>query len=712
MIGELAFNPLLPLWGIAAIGVLGGAMAVLALVRGAPGALWRLGATAVLVAALLDPRLVREDREPQSDVVVALIDRTASQSVGERTNQTDAALEHIRAQLKRFANTELRTAEVRDAVPKPGAGTEAEGTLMIQALKRALGTVPANRLAGVVIVGDGQVHDVAVGSAEQQAETIAKTVVKTAPVHVLLSGRRDEIDRRIVVEKAPAYGLVGKQAVIVYRIEDRVGPRAGAGLGDLARVTLKRGDKVLGVAQVPIGRADQFEVPLDHAGPSIFTLEVEPIAGELSTVNNKTLVNINGVRDRLRVLLVSGQPHAGERIWRNLLKADPAVDLVHFTILRPPEKDDFTPLNEISLIAFPTRELFELKLKEFDLVLFDRYVVRDVLPPSYLRNIDDYVKGGGALLLAVGPEFATERSLYNTPLGRVLPAAPTGKVIAQGFRPRLSDVGRRHPVTGNLPGQGALQADGAPTDPKWGRWFRQIDASPRAGHTLMVGEQDRPLLVLNRYGEGRVAAVLSDHIWLWARGYEGGGPYAELLRRTAHWLMKEPDLEEDNLRAEVEAGKLVIHRRSLGGETVEVTVDHPGGRETRHTLTPDRHGLAKLEVPADAVGLYRARDGRHEALAAAGAVNPVEFADLRATEQRLGPLARHTGGTLNWIADGLPDLRKVQPGRDRAGRNWMGLIENNAYVVTGVAQLPLLLPLMVVLLLLGAIMAAWWREGR
>lgn len=704
MIGELALNPLLPMPAIVLIGVLGVAMALLALVRGAAGALWRLGATLALVAALLDPRLVREDREPQSDVAVVLVDRTASQSVGARAKQTAAALEHIRAHARRFAKTELRVVDVRDTVPKPGVGADAEGTLMMQALKRVLGTVPSNRLAGVVVIGDGQVHDMPVAAVE--------TLAKNAPVHVLLTGQHAEVDRRIIVEKAPAYGLVGKEAAILYRVEDRVGQRAGTGLGDLARVTLRSGDKVLGVAQVPIGRTDRFTLPLDHAGPSVLTLEVEPIVGELSTVNNKTLVTINGVRDRLRVLLVSGQPHAGERIWRNLLKADPAVDLVHFTILRPPEKDDFTPLNEISLIAFPTRELFELKLKEFDLVLFDRYVVRDVLPPSYLRNIDDYVKGGGALLLAVGPEFAGERSLYNTPLGRVLPAVPTGKVVARGFRPHVSDVGRRHPVTGNLPGQGVLKADGTSAAPKWGRWFRQIDASARAGHTLMQGEQGRPLLVLNRYGEGRVATVLSDHIWLWARGYEGGGPYAELLRRTAHWLMKEPDLEEDNLRAEVDAGKLVVQRRSLGGEAVEITVNHPDGRETHHAVKPDRNGLARIEVPADAVGLYRVHDGRHEALAAAGTVNPVEFADLRATEQFLGPVAAHTGGALRWVADGLPDLRKVQRGRDRAGRNWLGLIENNAYVVTGVAQLPLLLPLAVIILLLGAIMAAWWREGR
>jgi hypothetical protein len=704
MIGELVLTPLLPWPVIAAFAIVVTSLSLLGLARGAGGALWRLAAGLLLVAALLDPRLVREDREPQSDVVVALIDRSASQTVGQRTQRTDQALAHLRAQLKRFPETELRIATVRDAVPKVAAGTDAEGTLMMRSLRQALGGVPRQRLAGMVIIGDGQVHDISTDTVSALPEGV--------PVHVLLSGDHAEKDRRIVVEKAPAYGLVGKRAEIRYRVEDRLGVQAGAGLGDLARVTLREGERVLATAQVAVGKDDSFKVPLTHAGPTVLTLEVAPVKGELSTVNNKTLVTINGVRDRLRVLLVSGQPHAGERTWRNLLKADPAVDLVHFTILRPPEKDDFTPLNEISLIAFPTRELFEVKLKEFDLVVLDRYVVRDVLPPSYLRNIDAYIKGGGALLLAVGPEFATDRSLYNTPLGQALPVTPSGKVLAGGFQPSVNQIGRRHPVTANLPGQGRIAEGGETTAPKWGRWFRQIEATVKAGHTLMEGPSARPLLVLDRYGEGRVAAMLSDHIWLWARGYEGGGPYAELLRRTAHWLMKEPELEEDGLRAEIQAGKLIVHRRSLNNDPAELTINHPGGQQTRHALSVDQYGLGRLEIPANAVGLYRISDGRHEALAAAGAINPIEFADLRSTDRVLRPVVKHSGGGLHWIADGLPDIRMVRPGRDRAGKGWLGMIENRAYVVTGVAETPLLPPVLLIVLLLGLIMAAWWREGR
>src|SRR5690606_9624395 len=267
---------------------------------------------------------------------------------------------------------------------------------------------------------------------------------------------------------------------------------------------------------------------------------VETAPDELTSRNNRAVLMVNGVRDRLRVLLVSGEPHAGERTWRNILKSDPSVDLVHFTILRPPEKQDGTPIRELSLISFPTRELFQTKLDEFDLIIFDRYRRRGVLPDVYLQNVAEYVEEGGAVLAASGPAFATPLSLYRTPLGRILPGRPTGEVLVEGFKPQLTDEGRRHPVTADLSG-------GQQEDPAWGRWFRLVGAEAERGSTVMQGPGGEPVLLLDRVGEGRVAQLLSDHAWLWTRGFEGGGPQAELLRRVAHWLMKEPDLEEEDL---------------------------------------------------------------------------------------------------------------------------------------------------------------------
>ena len=129
------------------------------------------------------------------------------------------------------------------------------------------------------------------------------------------------------------------------------------------------------------GWSSGIEIPITRAGPTVVEMTADTLPGEVSTLNNRAVVEINGVRDRLRVLLVSGEPHAGERTWRRLLKSDPAVDLVHFTILRPPEKDDLTPLNELALIAFPVRELFQVKIREFDLIILDRFQNRGILLP-------------------------------------------------------------------------------------------------------------------------------------------------------------------------------------------------------------------------------------------------------------------------------------------------------------------------------------------
>ena len=317
---------------------------------------------------------------------------------------------------------------------------------------------------------------------------------------------------------------------------------------------------------------------------------------ELTIENNRAVLSVNGVRDRLRVLLVSGEPHPGERTWRNLLKSDPSVDLVHFTILRPPEKQDGTPINELSLISFPTRELFEVKLKEFDLVIFDRYRRRGVLPPVYLQNIVEYVRDGGALLEAVGPSYAGPFSIYRTPLEKLLLGAPTGKLIDKPFRPQVTDLGQRHPVTANLPGTRGEEA------PTWGRWLRQIDIELARGNVLMSGADTKPLLVLDRFHEGRVAQFNSDHIWLWARGFEGGGPQAELLRRLAHWLMKEPELEEDDLRASFDGQNLKIEHRSLEmKDKVEIELTDPVG-ETRKLQLGESKG-AEAHTKSELTGL-------------------------------------------------------------------------------------------------------------
>ena len=683
--------PLLPealLMALAGLAVL---LLALALWRRAPGVFWRAAAFAILLLALANPSLIEEQRDPLSDVAFVVVDESASQAIGERRQQTEAAVAHLMEELGSLSDTEVRLIRAGDSSSAP----DIEGTRLFGALRQGLAKVPRQRVAGVILVSDGQIHDL--------PESVESLGIE-APVHLLLTGEEDEGDRRLVVTQAPSFGIVGDQLTLKLRIDDLIGGSPGGS----AEVSLRQDGRVSQSVSARIGVEEEIAFELDHRGPSVLEIEVEPGLQELTLANNRAAVVVNGVRDRLRVLLVSGEPHAGERAWRNILKSDPSVDLVHFTILRPPEKQDGTPIRELSLIAFPTRELFEVKLDEFDLIIFDRYRRRGVLPSIYLENVADYVEKGGALLEAVGPTFATPLSLYRTPLGRVLPAEPTGAIFENGFHPQITDVGQRHPVTAELDDR----AEDVETPP-WGRWFRQVDTDRNSGVIVMQGIEDRPLLVLDRVGEGRVAQLMSDHMWLWSRGFEGGGPQAELLRRISHWLMKEPDLEEEDLRALVRGSQLLITRRSLTEALPEVTVTLPSGEIRSLPLTPDGPGRAVARLTASENGLYRITDGLLTTLAAAGPLNPLELRDPRSTGALVEPLTRESRGTVRRLAGpDLPELRKVAGSRDRFGRNWIGIKSGGGYVVTGVLQIPLLPALLVLCLALATAVLAWQREGR
>jgi hypothetical protein len=525
---------------------------------------------------------------------------------------------------------------------------------------------------------------------------------KTAPLHVLIAGQRGQNDRKLTVVDAARYAIVGQNAGLVVRVDE-----LGGGAGGTARLTVRIDGAEAGTRDILIGRDTPLEVPITHEGESVVEIEATPGPKELTLENNRAVVAVSGVRDRLHVLLVSGEPNAGERVWRSLLKGDPSVDLVHFTILRDPEKAPGAPMNELALIEFPRQELFQEKLDGFDLIIFDRYGERGILPLAYYQNISGYVYDGGALLVSAGPEFATDTSIYRTPLSVVLPAQPTGEVITKPFKPMVTALGQAHPVTQNLPG-----ANTATSPPSWGRWFRQIGAQKVMGDVVMSGPGDKPLLVFDRIGKGRVAELLSDQGWLWARGFEGGGPIAEILRRIAHWSMKEPELEEERLTAAITAGDLVIERRTLAGDAKPVTVTAPQGRTTTLTLTKTEPGHFRASMKAEALGLYRISDGTLTAVAAAGPLNPKEVADMRATDRLLRPVVERAGGGIAWLSDGIPSIRRIDRGRPMAGEGWMGLAANQASRVVSVEETPLLPAWLAMLVLVGMVMLAWRQEGR
>jgi hypothetical protein len=687
----IGFAPFVPEWVLIASAGVAVLIFGYSLWRHATGAFTRLLALAVIIFVLANPQIVRETRDALDDVAVVVVDRSMSQEIGTRREDTERTLNALRQRLEEFNGLEVREAEVR---------TDAEvGTPLFGTLDAVLGQVPPDRLAGTIVITDGQAHDA------PELETFAPG----APFHVLLTGAPDERDRKLTVVEASRFSIVGSQAQIKVKVEDNDTPTGNA------NVSIRVDGRPSGARRLTIGQEMTISLPVTHGGENIIELEVAPGNAEQTLQNNRAVVVVNGVRDRLSVLLVSGQPHAGERVWRDLLKSDPSVDLVHFTILRSPDKlFDDTPIEELALIQFPTRELFDVKLKDFDLVVFDRYQHDDlILPLAYIDNIARYVEGGGALLVASGPELADpEKSVYRTPLATVLPVQPTGEVMAQAYRPNVTNQGLAHPVT-----QGLEQANGEPgaagaRAAEWGRWYRLISSERIGGMTLMDGPNARPLLVLDRVGQGRVAQLLSDQIWLWARGYEGGGPNVELLRRLAHWLMKEPDLEEERLQAEVVDGELRITRRTMSAQAPPANVTTPTGEKSTVELTKSTPGVFVSRVRANDLGLYHVNSGNLNAVAAAGPLNPREVADMRATDSIVRPYVEKTEGTIRWIRDGAPQLREVEEGSDAYGAGWLGISRRGVYRVTSVDEQQLLPPWVSLLMVMGSVLLAWKRESK
>lgn len=680
----VTFVPLISFGVLFGIAILWIILLAFSLYKGQKGVWWRCLAAGLFLLALLNPQSVEEKKAAKNSVGIILVDDSGSQALADRVQQTEQAIKRILDQQQQQIDIKvIRLSEL---------GEQYRGSTMIgTALQQILRDITTTNLAGVVIISDGQIHDA----------NLFQQLRLSVPVHLLLTGSSKEKDRRLKILEAPVFSLVGQQITLTVQLDE-----VPLTTNEPVNLHIRQQDKLLPNIMIKPGVEQKLTLTIDQVGQNIIELWVDPVDGELTALNNRTALAINGIRDRLRVLLVSGEPYPGERVWRNLLKSDPAVDLIHFTILRPPEVRDTTPENELSLIPFPVDELFVRRLKDFDLIIFDRYYRQGLLPRTYFDNIVKYVEEGGAFFETSGPQYATQMGLYTSPLAKLLPGKPTGVLIERGFLPNISELGRRHPITSGLQ---------QPTEekPSWGRWFRQVEVQVAEGDVLMTGAQSKPLLVVRRVGKGRVAQLLSDHIWLWSRGFEGGGPQAELLRRLAHWLMKEPQLEEESLTGKIVDGNIEITRRSLKNTPITLQVTDPVGDKTQHLITPNSDGLSFIRLPADLPGIYRLQDSQFTVLVANGLSEAKEFSDVISTSTIVKPLVDQNKGTIIRLSD-YPNFnwQIIPKNRDAGGRNWFGLYAQDNFQVIGINQTDLLSPYILVVLGIIATFMAWYREGR
>jgi hypothetical protein len=688
---SLELSPYLPhIWyiALAAFAVI---VAVLALARRMRDFFWRSLLLLVIAGALLNPIALKELRSGLNDKLVIVLDDSPSQRIGGRDKVAEEALAHIKAEVDRMPGVEPII--VRGSADAESA--KGESTNLFGALRNTLMSLPAAQVAGTIFITDGQVHDVPadLGALERMA-----------PFHAVLTGKKKEFDRKVTVVSAPKYGVLNEEITISVKVED-----FGGGQGDQLNMTVFEDGQKTQSLYVNTGETRSFTFKVTHPGQNVFEFAIPAAEGELSAANNNAPVIVNGIRDRMRVLLVSGTPHMGERAWRNLLKSDPSIDLVHFTILRSPNTFDTTPQYQLSLIPFPVDELFSQKIKDFDLIIFDRYQNYDqLMMPHYFDNIASFVRNGGAFLMALGTADKTPLQSFSS-LKDLLPVyTPSTQlnIMQRAYRPQLTELGKRHPVTADL---GRQEARGKP----WGLWFTGVETARVRGDTLMTGINDKALLVLDKVGKGRVAMLTSDNIWLWAKGLNQAGPYTELLRNTAHWLMKEPELEDDYIKAEAAGNTITVSQRDLvpGEKTVAMT--KPSGAQEVIKLDKPVPGWATATVKADETGIYAFDNGVKKAFAVVGSATNEEFADVHTTADKLGPVVEATKGGIVWYQENRGfKLKEVDAAAGRMGDDdWIGVKRNKAYSVENVTTLSLVPNWLCLLIIFGGAVFFWWRES-
>ncbi len=646
----------------------------------APGNIFRSILICLIVLSIANPAIISENRENIPDTVAVLLDLSPSQDINNRRDIAQKTYNTIKNSLEKINDLDIRFKTISGE----------KGSKVFEPLASMVGDIPADRLAGAIIISDGQIEDV---------PSINDNYNFKAPINVLLTGKKEEKDRRLIIVSSPRFGIVGEEIKIDIKVEDISANTPNA------LVTINMNNEIEQSRSIPIGEIVTVTMPLERAGITSLNIEVEPGIEELTLKNNKSVVKINAIRERLKVMLVSGEPNMGLRSWRNLLNSDPSVDLVHFTILRPPNKQDLTPVGELSLIPFPSRELFQANLNDFDLIIFDQYHLRGILPQFYLKNVVEYVVNGGALLDASGPAYAGPYSLSLSPLQNILPTEPTGDVIVQEFIPALTKDGERHPVTANLKDD---------INSNWGPWYRMVDGLTISGDVLLEGPEARPLLVLNRVGQGRVAQILSDQTWVWTKSEENKGPQADLLRRLVHWLMKEPELEENELSARLENDTIVIIKNSLTLDKKPIISIAPDGAKKEILLEDIGKGKQIGKILAPQEGTWKFSSGNSNVTLIVGNSNSAEFLDVRTTDEKVKPIVKLTTGTINWInnENSIPNIKHLSKNKLSSNSSNLQLIKNEKYFVKNLQQSSLTPWYFVLLFSLILLFASWYRESK
>ncbi len=586
----------------------------------------RVMAAAVVALLVFDPSVEFLKTRQKQEALAVVADTSASMSLALRDGRTrsrwvadflaDRAEDMARIE-KRFrvgwfafdsAVRETTGAQVGAVLPR------GPRTLIGESLDEVLRRTAAEPPVGVLLFTDGADQ----GRLQQSLDAAGS--LSLVPLYPVLLPEEVPADAAVAEIKTDPYAFIRNALTIRARITLH-GIAAKS-----VNVTLRQDGQVIATQSVavPAGAQEveaQFKTTPQRVGRYVYTVEIPRFPEEAVAENNQRHVLVKVVRDRVRVLHVVGEPSWDERFLRRYLEKDPNVDLISFMILRTAEDDNTTPESELSLIPFPTQELFTEELKSFDLVIFQNFDYRPyfhMFPGQLLDNLRRFVEvDGGGFVMIGGDQSFTSGGYAGSPIESILPVHLPGSpaVLAEPFTPALTEFGMRHPVTSlDLP-PGEAERAWRSLPPLVGS--NAVGAEKARALTLLrhptarVGSGFMPVLSVMEAGKGRSMMLTSDASWLWNFEAAGGGLstsfYQRLWNNAIRWLVHDPEFGRVRLESD---------RDTYGPEepvrlrcTVLDEEYRPAAKaEPSITVTPRRKGAQPATVAARtaATGVFTA----------------------------------------------------------------------------------------------------------
>jgi uncharacterized membrane protein len=577
------------------------------------------------------------------------------------------------------------------------APPHAEATRIGEVLSELRGRYAGRDLGAVVLISDG-IDTGRIGRGPLDGETRKSLAALQAPVHTVLVGERELRDLSVAAVLADDFAFVRTPIKLEALIRH-------SGLGNRqVEVTLTRDGRLVDSKSVQLkGDSSEeriaFDYTPDHPGNVVFQIATPVLTGEALATNNSQVFTLKVIRDRVRVLHVCGRPSWDERFLRSILRLDPNVDLVSFFILRTDTDDIPYNRDEMALIPFPYREIFEEQLKSFDLLIFHNFNYGPYHVEGYLPGVREYLESGGALAM-IGGDLAFASGGYGaSALRDALPVEldtipPTGEraMTTDSFRPRLTPEGRGHPVTSLSLEPRTNEARWAALPPLEGvnRVVKlRAGASALLVHPTLKGDDGKPapVLAVSDVGKGRALALLTDTAWHWGFQAAGAGDDGRAFQRfwesAIRWLVRDPALtllRVDLDRVEYRRGQPIAarvrarHADYTPAADAAVTLDLFSAEAAATAkavrtlpITTNREGEANLELAGLAPGAYRlvgraTIDSRPLTEEQTFVIRPEgrELEDVVSREAVLREIAQVTGGQFTDGTIGSPAVRKAR----------------------------------------------------